>query len=57
MHFSWSVLDGVLGVVLLIIVVWAAFKFVTRIVLALILLVILAAVFFGLHFAELPFNT
>jgi len=53
MHFNWSALDGLLAVVVVIIILWAAFKLVTRLVIGVILLIVLAALFFGLHLNEL----
>ncbi len=53
MDINWSMLDGALGVVLLIVVVWAALKLVTRLVLALVLIVLVAILFVALHSGEL----
>ena len=45
--------DGVLGVVLVIVVIWAAFKLVTRLVVATAVVVLIAVVFFGAHLPDL----
>lgn len=55
MEFNWSAFDGVLGVVLLIVVIWVALKLVKRIIVGLIAVALLAALFFTLHYGELPF--
>ena len=56
MDINWSAFDGLLGVVLLIVVIWVALKLVKRIIIGLVAVVLLAALFFGLHFGELPFS-
>jgi hypothetical protein len=56
MEFNWSAFDGLLGVLLLIVVIWAAFKLVTRVAIGLILAVVLAVLFFGLHLGDFGFG-
>lgn len=56
MEFNWSAFDGLLGVLLLIVVIWVAFKLVTRVAIGLILAVVLAALFFGLHLGDFGFG-
>lgn len=53
MAINWSVFDGILGFVLLAVVVWAAFKPVTRLLLALVVVVVIAGLFYALHANEL----
>ena len=45
-----------LGIVLLIVVVWAALKLVTRLVLGLVMVVLIAILFFALHAADFGFG-
>jgi hypothetical protein len=52
MDLNFSALDGVLGVALVIVVVWAALKLVTRVVLGAIIVVVIAVAFFGLHLSD-----
>jgi hypothetical protein len=56
MDINWSAFDGLLGVLLVIVVIWVALKLVKRIVIGLIAVVLLAAIFFGMHFGDLPFG-
>lgn len=56
MDINWSAFDGLLGVVLLIVVIWVALKLVKRIIIGLVAVVLLAALFVGLHVSELPFS-
>ena len=55
MEFDWSALDGMLGVALVLVVIWAAFKLMKRLLLAFIMVAVLAAVFTGAHLSDLPF--
>lgn len=52
MDINWSVFDGLLGILILGVIVWAAFKLVKRIVVALIVVALIAAVFFGVHWGD-----
>lgn len=52
MDLNWSALDGILGVALVIVIIWAALKMVTRLVLGLIIVVVIAVAFFGLHLGD-----
>jgi hypothetical protein len=56
MDLNWSTLDGVLGVILVIVIIWAALKLVTRLVVGAIIVVVLALAFFGLHLNEFNFG-
>jgi len=56
MDFSWSAFDGLLGVVLVIAIIWVALKLVKRIVIGLIIIALVVAAFFTLHYGELPFG-
>jgi hypothetical protein len=56
MDINWSALDGVLGVALVVVIIWAALNLMKRIVLALIVLVIIAVAFFGVHFGDFGFG-
>lgn len=49
MEINWSALDGVLGLILLIVIIWVALKVVTRIVLGGIIILAILALFFGRH--------
>ena len=55
MEFNWSALDGMLGIALVLVVIWAAFKLMKRLLLAFILIVVLAAVFTSAHLSDPPF--
>jgi hypothetical protein len=46
----------VLGVILVIVIIWAALKLVTRLVVGAIIVVVLALAFFGLHLNEFNFG-
>lgn len=52
MDFNWSMLDGVLAIALIAVIIWAALKLVTRLILGVILVVIIAVVFFGVHLSD-----
>jgi multidrug efflux pump subunit AcrB len=52
MEINWSALDGVLGVVLVIVVIWAALKLVKRLVIALVAIFAIGTVFFGMHWSD-----
>ena len=52
MDLSWSALDGVLALVLVIAIIWVALKLVTRLVIGAIIVVVVAVAFFGLHLNE-----
>lgn len=56
MDINWSAFDGLLGIALIVVVIWVALKLVKRIIIGLIAVVLLAALFFGMHFGELPFS-
>jgi hypothetical protein len=52
MELNWSMLDGVLGVALVIVIIWAALKLVTRLVVGAIIIAVIAVAFFGLHLSD-----
>jgi hypothetical protein len=52
MNINWSAFDGLLGVLLVIIVIWVALKLVKRVIIGLVAVVLLAVVFFGMHFGD-----
>jgi hypothetical protein len=52
MDFNFSALDGMLAVALVIVVVWVALKLVTRLILGIVIVVIIAVAFFGLHLSD-----
>jgi len=56
MDVSWSAFDGALGILLVIVIIWVALKLVKRIVIGLIIIALVAAAFFTLHYGELPFG-
>lgn len=49
MELNWSLIDTALIAALAIVVLWAALKLVTRLVVGVILVVVIAVVFFGVH--------
>ena len=51
LDLSW--IDLALIAAVVIVVIWAALKLVTRLILGVILVVVLAALFFGFNFSEL----
>lgn len=52
MDFNFSLLDGGLAVLLVIVVIWAAFKLVTRLIVGAILVAVIAVMFFGVHLSD-----
>ncbi|MGQ0533975.1 MAG: hypothetical protein ACT4OF_14980 [Caulobacteraceae bacterium] len=52
MELNWSLLDALLAIAFVIVVIWAAFKLVTRLILGIVLIVIIAVVFFGVHWSD-----
>ena len=56
MQINWSAVDGVLGLILLIVIVWVALRLVKRIVIGLILAVLILAVFFARQLGYLDFG-
>lgn len=54
LDLSW--VDLALVAAIAIVVIWAALKLVTRLILGVILVVVLAALFFGFNFSELGIN-
>lgn len=52
MDFNFSMLDGVLGVALVIVIIWMVLKLATRLVLGAILAVVIAVMFFGVHLSD-----
>ena len=52
MDFNWSLIDGGLAVLLVIVIVWAALKLVTRLIVGIILVVVIAVMFFGVHLSD-----
>lgn len=56
MEFNWSLIDGGLAVLLAIVVIWAALKLVTRLVVGIILVVVIAVMFFGVHLSDFGIN-
>ncbi|MGD9980000.1 MAG: hypothetical protein AB7H66_11530 [Hyphomonadaceae bacterium] len=49
MDFNWSALDAVLAIALVIVIIWAAMKLVTRLILGIVIVVVIAVAFFGAH--------
>ena len=49
MDINWGAFDGVLGIALVVIVIWAALKLVKRLVIAIIVVVLIGVTFFGMH--------
>ncbi|MCX7359195.1 MAG: hypothetical protein NT015_13755 [Alphaproteobacteria bacterium] len=56
MDFNFSMIDGGLAVLLAIVVIWAALKLVTRLVVGIILVVVIAVMFFGVHLSDFGIN-
>ena len=52
MDFNWSLIDAALAVAVVIIVIWAALKLVTRLIVGVILVIGIAVVFFGVHLPD-----
>lgn len=52
MNFDFSMLDGVLAVALVIVVIWMAMKIATRLILGVILVAVIAVVFFGVNLSD-----
>lgn len=52
MDLNWSAIDAGLAVVLVIVVIWAALKLVTRLIVGVILVAVIAVVFFGVHLSD-----
>lgn len=49
MNIDWSMFDGALGIVLVIVIIWAALKLAGRLIRALLIVIVLALIWFGLH--------
>lgn len=56
MDFNFSLIDGGLAVLLAIVVIWAALKLVTRLIVGAILVVVIAVMFFGVHLSDFGIN-
>ena len=52
MDFNWSMLDGALAIALVVVIIWAALKLVTRLILGVIIIAVIAVAFFGLHLSD-----
>ena len=52
MDFNFSLIDGGLAILLVIVVLWAALKLVTRLIVGAILVVVIAVMFFGVHLSD-----
>jgi len=52
MDFNWSPLDALLAVALVVVVIWAALKLVTRLIVGIVIVVIIAVAFFGVHLSD-----
>ena len=52
MDFNFSLIDGGLAVLLVIVVIWAASKLVTRLIVGAILVAVIAVMFFGVHLSD-----
>lgn len=52
MDLNWSLIDAGLAVLLVIVVIWAALKLVTRLIVGVILVVVIAVMFFGVHLSD-----
>jgi hypothetical protein len=49
---NWSAWDALLAVLVVGVVIWAAFNLVKRLIVALIAIVVIAVVFFGAHIGD-----
>ncbi len=56
MDLNWSIIDAGLAVLLVIVVVWAALKLVTRLIVGVILVVVIAVMFLGVHLSDFGIN-
>ena len=56
MDFTFSLIDGGLAVLLAIVVIWAGLKLVTRLIVGIILVVVIAVMFFGVHLSDFGIN-
>lgn len=52
MELNWSLIDAGLAVLLVIVIIWAALKLVTRLIVGVILVVVIAVMFFGVHLSD-----
>ncbi len=52
MVINWSAIDGVLGVILVVVVIWAALKLMKRLLIALLAIFAIGSVFFGMHWSD-----
>jgi hypothetical protein len=52
MEFNFSLIDGALAVLLVIVVVWVALKLVTRLIVGVILAAVIGVMFFGVHLSD-----
>ena len=52
MNFDFSLIDGALALALVIVVIWMALKIATRLILGVILVAIIAVVFFGVNLSD-----
>lgn len=51
-QIDWSMFDGALGIVLVTVIIWAALKLVSRLIIAVILVIAVAFIFFGMHLED-----
>lgn len=56
MDINWSAFDGFLGIALVIVLIWAGLRLMSRLVVAVVVVLVLAAVFFGVHFEDFGFG-
>ena len=52
MDLNLSAFDGLLAVALVIVIVWVALKLVTRLILGVVIVAVIAVAFFGLHLED-----
>lgn len=51
-EIDWSIFDGALGIVLVIVIIWAALKLVSRLIIAVIVVIAVGVIFFGMHLED-----
>lgn len=56
MELNWSLIDAALAVLLVGVIIWAALKLVTRLIVGVILVVVIAVMFFGVHLSDFGIN-
>ncbi|MEZ5959163.1 MAG: hypothetical protein R3C30_01880 [Hyphomonadaceae bacterium] len=56
MDLNWSLIDAALAVLLVIVIVWAALKLVTRLIVGIVLVAVIAVMFFGVHLSDFGIN-